>query len=372
MFNLKADSTGLGNDPTRRRRLTKVVATRPLTGDQSQIIGRAVPGTALVCAGNRDELISALCCAEVLFSAWGGVDLDEDIVRAATDLKWIHVGSTGVEHVLIPEVVESDIIVTSSRTVHAVPVAEHALAMLFALAKNIHAYQRDRLSRSWRRYTSPLVEGRTIGIIGYGAIGRQVAARARALGMRVLAVRNRAESSAAPVGGDTGGCLKPAAHNSDESQATPGAPRECGRTSCPDRVYGVGHLHEALAASDYVVICLPLTPGTRNLIGEREISAMKHGAHLINVSRGGIVDEDALAGALRDGALDGAAFDVFREEPLPPDNPLWELDNLIITPHVAGSRPDHRTALAEHLAENLRRWVAGEDLIDVVDKRRGY
>lgn len=321
------------------RGLTKIVTTRALTGDQTAIIAQSAPGVTVVCPGSRDEMVLVLRGAEVLFCVWGGLSLDAGLIRAAADLRWIHVGSTGVEHILIPEVVESGIVVTNSRTVHAVAVAEHALAILLALAKNMHRYHGNKMQRVWERYAMPLVRGSTAGIIGYGAIGRRVAAMARALGMRVLAVRGRRASA---------------------------------DTTASDRVYGPEGLLEVLAASDYVVVCVPLTPATRNLIGRREIEGMKNGACLINVSRGGIVDEDALAGALETGALRGAGFDVFAEEPLPATSRLWGLDSLIITPHVAGSRPDHLVALAEHFAGNLRRWIAGDEMLDVVDKRKGY
>ncbi|MCR4397713.1 MAG: D-2-hydroxyacid dehydrogenase [Firmicutes bacterium] len=326
------------------REIARVVATRQLTEEQVGIIEGATPGVAVVGARDRGQLLEEIVGAHVLFAAWGGVRLDAEILRAAANLRWIHVGSTGVETVLIPELVESDLVVTNSRRVHAVPVAEHVFAMLLALAKHLPEYDSQKARREWRRVPGDAVSGATLGIVGFGAVGREIAGRALAFGMRVLAVRRAAGDRDA-----------------------------CGRDAAPaERVVGRERLAEVLGESDFVAICVPLTSETRGLIGRREMAAMKKGARLVNVSRGGVVDEAALVEALQSRHLAGAALDVFEREPLPPDSPLWSVDNLLMTPHVAGSRRDHIAALTEHFAENLRRWLSGEELLDIVDKRKGY
>lgn len=287
-------------------------------------------------AANRDELLEMVRDAEAMYFVWNGVPLDAGILAAGARLRWIHVGSTGVEKALIPELVESDITVTNARDVHAVPVTEHAFAQILTLAKCFHVYGRQQVGRVWQRGTGDILAGKVLGIIGFGSIGRELARRARAFGMKVLAV---------------------------------GAAARAGRDG---QVLGPEAMAQVLAQSDYVAICVPLTARTRGFFDRSNIFSIKKGSYLVNIARGGIVDETALVEALTTGHLAGAAFDVFAEEPLPADSPLWALENLLITPHVAGAIPNHREVLAEHFAENLRRWIAGEPLLNVVDKRRGY
>ncbi len=275
-----------------------------------------------------------------------GFGIPREVFSASSKLRWVHSGAAGVGGSLYPEMVESDVIFTNSAATHGVPVAEHALAMMFyfarsfdrlpALARQAH-WERDRLAKA----PSPVREltGALLGIIGYGGIGRELARRAKGLGMQVWAIKR------------------------DPSE---------GATEWVDRLLGPGDLQKLLAASDYVAITVPQTPETAALLGATELGLMREDAVLINVSRGGIVDEDALVEALRAGRIRGAGLDVFQDEPLPAASPFWTLDNVCLTPHVAGVSPRFWERETELILENTRRYLAGEPMLNVVNKQAGY
>ncbi|OFV93448.1 MAG: hypothetical protein A3H28_16575 [Acidobacteria bacterium RIFCSPLOWO2_02_FULL_61_28] len=263
----------------------------------------------------------------------------------ARKLRWIHSPAAGVTHLLFPALVESDVIVTNATTVHAVPVAEQTVALLFALARKLRdcfEYQAERRwgqKESWQPSRIPTeLNGKTLGLVGLGAIGREVASRAKALGMCIAAVKQ------------------------DPSHGAESA----------DRVYSPQQLPALLQEADYLVIAAPDTPETHHLIGEAELRRMKPTASLINVSRGTLVDTEALVRALQGGWIASAALDVTDPEPLPPEHPLWTLPNVIITPHLAGATDRLWPRQVELLQENLRRYLAGEPLLNLVDKKRGY
>ena len=237
-------------------------------------------------------------------------------------------------------------VLTNAHEVHGPVVAEHVMALIFALAKKIpqaarlqekHIWGQDAI---WKDGPRPReVAGATLGLIGLGSIGRRVARMASALGMRVIAVREHPEKE------------KP------EGIAA---------------VYALTQLNDLLAQSDYVVVAAPLTESTRGLINADHLSAMKQDAYLINVGRGPQVDEAALADALRERSIAGAALDVFEQEPLPSESPLWDLENLLITPHTAGLTEKLWQRHYTLFSENLRRYLAREPLLFVVDKQKGY
>lgn len=264
---------------------------------------------------------------------------------AAKKLRWIHSPAAAVHQLIFPELVNSDVILTNAREVHGPVVAEHAMAQIFALAKRLPSAMRLQQRRSWgqqamwEEYPRPReVAGATLGLVGLGSIGRAVVKLASAIGMRVIAVREHPE------------------RGSDGAEL----------------IFGPAQLDEMLAQADYVVLAAPLTSSTRALIGTAQLSRMKPDACLINVGRGPLVDEDALAKALRDKEIGGAALDVFSKEPLPLDSPLWDLDNLLITPHTAALTEKLWQRHYALVAENLRRYLAGQPLLAVVDKQRGY
>jgi phosphoglycerate dehydrogenase-like enzyme len=266
-------------------------------------------------------------------------------IKSARKLRWIHSPAAAVHQLIFPELVNSDIILTNAREVHGPVVAEHVIALIFALAKKIPQSVRFQLSRTWAQqqvWDEPPhpteVAGATLGLVGLGSIGREVVKRASALGMRVIAVREHPEKGSEGV----------------------------------QQVFSPAQLDDLLQQSDYVVLAAPVTSSTRHLIDASRLTRMKPGAFLINVGRGPLVDDGALAEALRKKQIAGAALDVFSKEPLPSDSQLWDLPNLLITPHTA--------ALTERLwerhytlfTENLRRYLAREPLLGIVDKQKGY
>jgi phosphoglycerate dehydrogenase-like enzyme len=243
--------------------------------------------------------------------------------------RWIHTLAAGVESLPFDQLRESDAVVTNSRGLYADALGEFTIAAMLWFAKDLRRLVHNQDARHWEPYTVERLEGCTIGIIGYGGIGQAIGRRAESLGMRVLTVRRRQE-------------------------------------------FGEPTIDEVLADSDYVVTCTPLTPGTRRLITRERIAMLKPTAVFINVGRAATVDEEALIDALREKRIRGAALDVFETEPLPAEHPLWQLENVLISPHTADHTNDSHQRAMEFFMENLRRFRAGEALEKVVDKAEQY
>jgi phosphoglycerate dehydrogenase-like enzyme len=274
-----------------------------------------------------------------------GWSLRAEQVAAAKKLRWVHSTAAAIHQLLSPELVAGDIALTNSTQVHGPVVAEHALALLLALAKRIPSAVRLQQQGVWgqtilweERPRPREVSGATLGVVGLGSIGGELAGKAHALGMRVIAVREHPEKG-------TGGT---------------------------DAVYGLADLSRLLRESDYLVLAAPLTEKSRGLMNAERLAQMKAEAFLINVSRGALVDEPALAAALEKHTIAGAALDVFAAEPLPAESLLWRLENLLITPHTAAVTERLWERHYDLLADNLRRYLAGQPLRGVVDKSRGY
>lgn len=291
----------------------------------------------------RDDREGAalICEADAAFSAL----VRPEQLAAARRLRWIHSPAAGVGGMLYPEMIRSPVVITNSRGMSADTIAEHALAVTLALFRRLHVAVRRQSERRWAQDeigappSNRQVAGSRVLIVGLGAIGTATAARFAALGAHVSAVRRR-----------------------------PGAER-------PAHVRTVGgpeRLGELLTDADVVVLAAPETPDTRHLIGAPQLARMKRDAILVNVSRGKLVDEAALASALAGGRLGGAALDVFEHEPLAGASPLWTLPDALITPHTSGFRPDHWDAATALFADNLTRFEAGESLRNVIDKEAGY
>ena len=280
--------------------------------------------------------------AEILFT----LSLRPEQFAAAQKLRWIHAPSAAVHQFLFAELVNSEVVLTNSSEVHGPVVAEHVMALIFALAKKIPQaalLQQKRIwgkDAIWDEGTHPReIAGATLGLIGVGSIGRRVAQMASAMGMRVIAVREHVEK---------------------------GSPEGV------QAVFAPSALNEVLKQSDYVVLAAPLIAATQRLINAEKLAVMKPGACLISVGRGLQVDEIALVEALRTGRIGGAALDVFEREPLPEDSPLWGVENLLITPHTAGLTDKLWDRHYELFSDNLRRYLAGQLLRFVVDKQKGY
>jgi len=267
-------------------------------------------------------------------------------IKSAHKLRWIHSPAAAVHQLMYPELIESDVVLTNARDVHGPVVAEHVIAQILTLAKKIpqavrfqgkHLWAQEALWNELPRIRE--IAGATLGLIGVGSIGREVAKRAAALGMHVIAVREHPEKET-PEG--------------------------------VEAVFGPDQLDRLLAQADYVILAAPVTPNTTSLMNAERLRKMKTDACLINVGRGPLIDDAALADALREHRIGGAALDVFPKEPLASDSPLWDLDNLLITPHTAALTEKLWSRHYELIRENLRRYLTGEPLLAAVDKRTGY
>ena len=266
-------------------------------------------------------------------------------LEQAPRLRWIHSSAVAVETFCLPEIFARRIVVSNSRGIQSAPIAEHVLAVTLALAKQLPAVIDSQRARHWAQNDLIgdrlpwLLKGRTLGLIGVGTIGSEIARLARAFGMQVIAVRRRSVQ---------GGVLE------------------------IDEILPTGELGVLLDRSDVVVIAAPLTADTQNMIGAAELARMKRGSLLINVGRARILNHDALVEALRSGHLAGASLDVFVKEPLPTDDPLWTLPNVILTPHTSGFRQGHWEDVIDLFSENLRRFEAGQPVRFQVQQELGY
>jgi phosphoglycerate dehydrogenase-like enzyme len=277
---------------------------------------------------------------DALFVCSMGRRLVEPVLALAPSLRWIHSRSAGVEHLMFPALVEAPVPLTNARGVYSAALGEFVMAAVLFFAKDFARMRRSQARGAWDPFDVDWVQGRTLGIVGYGDIGRVAAQRARAFGMRILAVRR------------------------DVAAAQ--------RDPLVDEAFPVERRAALLAASDYVVVAAPLTPDTRGLLGPREIAAMKPTAVLVNVGRGPVVDEAALLAALREGRIRGAALDVFDEEPLPSGHPFYALENVLLSPHCADNTPGWLEESMRFFLVNLERFRSGEPLLNPVDKSRGY
>lgn len=263
--------------------------------------------------------------------------IPEELLKRAAQLKWIQLTSAGANQVLFSPHLREDVIVTTARGVHSPQMAEYVLGIMVALARNLPQMVRHQDQRMWKQWPGQTLAGKTVGILGFGRVGQEVAKLARAFSMKVVGLRRS------------------------------GPPHPLA-----DQMFGPQELNALLEVSDFLVVALPLTHETRGLLAKKQLAQMKKGAFLVNVSRGGVVEEEALVEALAAGHLAGAACDVFSSEPLPQDSPLWAAPNLLITPHIAGLSHDYPARVAHIFLENLSRFKQGEPLMNQVDRQRGY
>ena len=289
----------------------------------------------IVHAHSAKELAEALVGAEILVVTDIRAEAIESAWPAATSLRWIHATSAGVDRIAFEALAKSDVVVTNARGVFDHAIAETVLGSVMAFAKDLRTTFELQAQRTWRHRETETIRGQQMLVVGAGSIGRQIARYARGVGLRVS-----------------------------------GVARTC-REDDPDfeRVAGAGELAALLPAADWVVIAAPLTRETRHLFDGDMLGRTKRGARLINVGRGAIVCTRALVGALKRGQLAGAALDVFEEEPLPADHPLWGMNNVIITSHMAGDFAGWRPALSGQFIELFRAYRRGEALPSRVDIR---
>jgi len=298
----------------------------------------AFPAHTFVHATTNDEALTTIPDADVAFST----RIDRTQLAAAPRLRWIHSPAAGIGGMLYAEMLARPIVLTNSRGLSSETIAEHVLAVTLAMFRRLPEAFRSQAARQWAQNEigaagNRQIAGARVLVVGLGAIGTAVARRMALLGARVTGLRRR--STVVVEGVD---------------------------------VLGIDRLHDSLPGAAVVVIAAPHTQETRNLIGARELNAMSSDAILVNVSRGPLVDESALIEALRAGTIGGAALDVFVDEPLPPESPFWTLPNVLITPHTSAVRSDYWDVATALFAENLRRFEAGEELVNLVDKEAGY
>jgi glyoxylate/hydroxypyruvate reductase A len=317
--------------PSRRRRETSVLVYHPDDAARYAALVKAPAGVRVHVAATPAEAAPVVPEIDVLY-AWG---FPRDLYPEAARLTWLQAMAAGVEWALVPEM-PARVVVTRAPGIFGPWMAEYAIGWSAWVTQRVQTYRDAQQRRQWIGTTMPdRLHGKTMAVVGLGDIGRAIARAARALGMRVVGVSR----SGAPVAG-------------------------------VERVYRPRAVGQALAQADFAVVVLPLTPSTRGLIGASEIAALKRDAWLLNLGRGPVIDQPALVEALRARRIGGAVLDVFTEEPLPRDHPLWGLDNVVITPHVSG--PSVPEEIAPIFADNLRRWLSGRRLRHVVDRRRGY
>lgn len=304
-----------------------------LTCPQLARLKEQAPTYRQVVTRDRQEIESLLPDIEIAFG-----NFPRDLLAAATSLRWYQQWSAGADWLLKhPEVRDLDLVLTNTSGVHAVPIAEHVLAFMLAFARNLPEAFANQQKSTWPDKPPRVFElaGKTVLLVGVGQIGLHTARLARGLGMKVIGVRRSSRELPAEI----------------------------------DRL---GSLQELLPEADFVVSSVPLTDETRDMISHAEFGLMKDSAILINIGRGGTVDERALAAALREGRLAGAGLDVFDQEPLPADSELWSVPNLLITSHYSGDTPLYAERSTDIFSRNLERYLKGQPLCNVVDKRAGY
>ncbi len=285
-----------------------------------QTLQKTLPGT--------DVMMVTDFRTEALAAAWGCADR----------LQWIHATSAGVDALMFPELIDSEVVVTNARGIFDRTIAEYVLCTILMFAKDFPRSLRLQLEHRWQHRDTERAEGKQVLVVGAGSIGRQIARLVRAAGLNPHGVAR-----------------------------TP-------RYDDPDfiAVHGNEHLHEQLALADFVVIATPLTPQTEGLFDRKAFAAMRPSARLINIGRGPVVNTADLLAALENGDIAGAALDVFEEEPLPADHPLWDRDDVIMTPHMSGDFIGWHRALTDQFLENFDRWHRGQDVFNQVDKKLGY
>ena len=281
-----------------------------------------LPDLDLRVARTRPESREMIPSAEITVAP----RVPDELLAVADDLRWIQALSSGVDFFDFETLREREIALTNAAGVHAEPIAEQALGYMLVFERNVHRGMRQQRRSVWERYEGGELRGKTLGVIGVGAIGTRVAELGSALGMTVLGTKRDPETAPDAV----------------------------------DELSGPDGLHDLLARSDYVVVACPLTDETRGLLSYDELGTMGSESVLINVARGAVVDEDALATVLRQDVIRGAALDVFETEPLPSESPLWDLSNAVVTPHMAGSTPRKADRVADLFADNLAAYRAGD------------
>jgi len=321
-------AVNLTSNPSRLQKLRQQIESR---------LGEAI--TKIELSLDPAKFAENLAAAEVIatyrFSA-------EQLVQCRK-LRWLYLGAAGIEKSLSPALVQSNVNVTNARGIHGDRMTEFVLGAVLFLANRFDFAVRGQIEKQWRQKEMIKarfpVAGKTVGIAGIGAIGMEIAKWCAAIGMRVIGLRRNIHLPKPEIIAE---------------------------------IFAVHQIDEFLQQADFVVLTLPLTAETRELLSAERLQQMKPGAYLINIGRGELVDETALLTLLRERKIAGAVLDVFQNEPLRADHPFWQLDNVLVTPHISGNFEEYVERVGEQFAENLARYLRGEALLNVVDKKRGY
>src|SRR5579864_2464772 len=308
---------------------------------QTAMLERLRSEAAIFVGGSAEAFAQAVAEADVLFNWSGSPALFRKVFLNCPRLRWVHSRSAGLDKSLFPELTESSVVLTNGSGVFSASLGEFALAAILYFAKSLRRMIRNQMAGVWEPFDVLPVEGYTVGIVGYGDIGRAVAARVRAMGMKVLAVKRHVSHSG----------------NLD---------------SLVEEMFGPDRRIEMLARCDYVVVTAPLTAETIGMIGEAEFSAMKPTAVIINLGRGPVINERALVKALAEKRIKGAALDVFDEEPLPHGHQFYKMENVLLSPHCADHTPEWLNDAMHFFIAQYERFRKGEPLLNVVDKKLGY
>jgi phosphoglycerate dehydrogenase-like enzyme len=328
-------------NPMRNDTILVLVGAAEPAEAQLAMLEKSLPGVRMV-FGNSPQAFKEIALeATVLFNWSGPLELFKKVFSMCPNLLWVHSRSVGLERTLFPELKESPVPLTNGAGVFSASLGEFALGAILYFAKDFRRMIRNQMAGVWKAFDVSWASGHTVGIIGYGDIGRAIAERVRALGMTVLAVKRHVSPSK-------------------------GAEPLVAETFTPDRRL------EMISRCDYVVVAAPLTPETRAMIGEAEFAAMKPTAVVINVGRGPVISEEAMVAALSSGRIRGAALDVFDHEPLPAGHPFYKLENVLLSPHCADHTPDWLDNAMNFFIEQYERFRRGEALLNVVDKKLGY
>lgn len=316
----------------------KVVITQDIDVEYSKKIQEIIPDWEVIIGKDRSVWLEHITDAEVIVGWKKG--LEEQCLQPNSNLRWLQSWSAGVNSMPLEALAKQKIYLTSANGVHAFPISETIFALMLALTRNIHTYVRNQASKTWHHANLKLeIHQKTIGIIGVGAIGQETAKIAKAFGMTVLGVRQS------------------------------GKP-----TEFVDEMYTMDNLQTILPRCDYVVTTLPLTKETYHLFGYEQFKQMKSSSFFINIGRGEIAIEEELIQALQEQQIAGAGLDVFEKEPLQEDSPLWQMKNVIITPHTSGSTEHYdKRVIEDILIPNLKKYIEGQHpSINLVDYRKGY
>jgi len=311
-----------------------ILVLNPLADRHIEKINNVIPDI-VIHTTNLEDAKQYIGDADILI-AWGWMDI-RSLYKAAPKLKWIHALSAGVEKLTFPELQTSDTILTNSKGIHGIPVSEHVLSLMLAFTRGLNLLIRQQQQKIWKRVPTDEIQEKTIAIVGLGSIGRTIAKKAKGLGMNVIAVK-----------------------------------REMTTEIFVDKLYTPDLIHSMLADADFVVVALPLTEETHGFFQLEHFTAMKRSAYFINIARGAVVKEADLVQALEQQLIQGAGLDVFDHEPLPKDSPLWDMPNVILTPHLAALSPAYLDRAIKLFVDNLGRFIQNSEMENVVDKLKGY